>query len=140
MKKRLDLAVQKNCDAVDPDNIDAYENDNGLGLTTKDAINYVAFLGIESHSRGLACGLKNGGQIVPKVLSMVEFEVNEQCVQFNECNKYSGFIAAGKPVFHIEYPSDMTAAGVKSVCDGVGEQGFSTVLKHMGLDEFYETC
>jgi hypothetical protein len=139
MSKRLDLAVQKKCDAVDPDNIDAYENDNGLGLTTKDAINYVSFLTNESHSRGLACGLKNGGKIVPSVLPMVEFEVNEQCVQYNECSTYSAFISAGKPVFHIEYLND-TTTGIQNFCDAAGEEGFSTVIKNIGLDEFYETC
>src|SRR5579859_5536553 len=142
MKNRLDLAVQKKCDAVDPDNIDGYENDNGLGLTTRDAIDYVSFLANEAHLRGLGCGLKNGREIVGNVLSMVEFEVNEQCVQYNECNRYSAFITAGKPVFHIEYLNDTTrnSAGIKSFCDAAGEEGFSTVIKNMGLDEFYETC
>jgi hypothetical protein len=33
MSSRLDMAQQKGCDGVDPDNIDAYGNENGLGLT-----------------------------------------------------------------------------------------------------------
>ena len=140
MKARLDMAVTKNCDAVDPDNIDAYDNDNGLSLTTSDAINYVNFLANEAHSRGLACGLKNGGKIVPSVMSTVDFEVNEQCVQYNECNKYTEFITQGKPVFHIEYPNDTSAVGIQSFCTGANTSGFSTVIKHLGLDEFYETC
>jgi endo-alpha-1,4-polygalactosaminidase (GH114 family) len=70
---------------------------------------------------------------------MVEFEVNEQCVQYNECSTYSAFISAGKPVFHIEYLND-TTTGIQNFCDAAGEEGFSTVIKNIGLDEFYETC
>ena len=32
MLSRLDLAAAKGCDGVDPDNVDGYDNDNGLGL------------------------------------------------------------------------------------------------------------
>lgn len=44
MEWRLDQAVAKGCMAVDPDNIDAYNNDNGLGLTEDDAVDYVSRL------------------------------------------------------------------------------------------------
>ena len=50
-------------------------------------------------------GLKNAGAIITAVLPVVDFSVNEQCVQYNECATFQPFIAAGKPVFHIEYPA-----------------------------------
>jgi len=40
IEKRLDLAVEKSCDAVEPDNIDAYQNKNGFNLTYEDQIKY----------------------------------------------------------------------------------------------------
>ncbi len=40
MRARLDLAVEKGCDGVDPDNVDAYSNDSGFPLTSEDQINY----------------------------------------------------------------------------------------------------
>ncbi|KAL8784318.1 MAG: hypothetical protein Q9213_004027, partial [Squamulea squamosa] len=61
MLERLDLAAKKGCDGVDPDNVDAYNNDNGLGLTTKDAEDFVNFLANEAHNRNLSIGLKNAG-------------------------------------------------------------------------------
>jgi len=140
MVARIQLAVQKGCDGVDPDNIDAYNNDNGLNLTASDAVNYVTFLTTEAHSRGLASGLKNGGGIVENVLGLVDFEVNEQCVEYNECYLFDGFIGMGKPVFHIEYPNDTSVEAIVPYCTGANETGFSTVIKHMNLDEFYEEC
>jgi hypothetical protein len=107
----------------------------------------------------MTLGLKNAGAIVTAVLPVVDFSVNEQCAQYNECATFQPFIAAGKPVFHIEYPagdgdlqSSVLASGFsgdtkKKFCgmgsdDGKLEamQGFSTVLKKMSLDGWVEYC
>ena len=143
MNTRLDMAVRKGCDAVDPDNVDAYDNDNGLGLTQDDAVNYVSFLSDAAHARNLSIGLKNAGAIIPRVLPQVEFSVNEQCLQYNECDQFQPFIQAGKPVFHIEYPGGVPkvkAGDVKKICGDASAKGFSTVMKEMDLGEAVEYC
>ncbi|KAK4860742.1 hypothetical protein LT330_004473 [Penicillium expansum] len=106
MSSRLDLAQQKGCDGVDPDNIDAYGNENGLGLTEADSIDFLTFLASESHSRGMSIGLKNGGDIIGSVIDKMQWSVNEQCAEYNECDVYAAFTAVNKPVFHIEYSGD----------------------------------
>ncbi|KAK6615411.1 endo alpha-1,4 polygalactosaminidase precursor [Botrytis cinerea] len=106
MQTRLDLAVNQSCDAVDPDNVDGYSNDNGLKLTEDDSIDYMQWLAAEAHGRGLGIGLKNAGEIIDRVLDNVQFAVNEQCVQYQECDTWQAFIDNGKPVFNIEYPKD----------------------------------
>jgi hypothetical protein len=92
-------------------------------------------------------GLKNAGEIIPNVLPLVQFSVNEECVANAECDKFKPFIDANKPVFHIEYPKDSPkiATDVKdSMCsatgDAAGSNNFSTVLKNMDLDGFVEYC
>ena len=143
MLTRLDLAVTKGCDGVDPDNVDGYDNDNGLGLTQADAVDYVEFLADAARSRGLAVGLKNAGEIIPLVLGKMQWAVNEQCVQFGECDTWQPFIEAGKPVFHIEYPDgapDMAAQKVNSICGNSDAKGFETVLKKMDLADWVEAC
>lgn len=143
MRDRLDEAVRKGCDGVDPDNIDPYNNDSGLDLTDDDAADYVRFLADEGHARNLAVGLKNGGAIVDRVLNRVEFEVNEQCLEFNECDDFRPFLDAGKPVFHIEYPSDPRSAEpdtVSSICDDDSTRGFSTLIKELKLGEWSRKC
>lgn len=143
MSQRIALAKSKGCDAIDPDNVDAFDNANGLGLTIDDSIAYVHFLASEAAKLDLSIGLKNAGSIVLSVLDVVHFAVNEQCAQFNECDHFAPFIAQNKPVFHIEYPSGAPAvdAGAKTVCCAPqsGAQ-FSTVLKKLGLDEWVEYC
>ncbi|WP_223144594.1 endo alpha-1,4 polygalactosaminidase [Deferribacter autotrophicus] len=59
MTERLNLAKEKGCDGVEPDNIDDYTNDTGFSITYEDQIAYNIFLSNEAHKRGLAIGLKS---------------------------------------------------------------------------------
>ena len=148
MSDRLDMAKSKGCDGVDPDNVDGYDNDNGLDLTKNDAINYVNWLANEAHSRNMSVGLKNAGAIIPDVIDGMQWSVNEQCAQYDECDTYDAFPQAGKPVFHIEYPKGedtnnnkpVTVQQAKAACDFSDSKNFSTVIKNMNLDNWVETC
>lgn len=148
MQTRLDLAVIKGCDGVDPDNIDAYDNSNGLQLTKNDAIDYVNWLASEAHARGLSIGLKNGGGIIDSVMGNMQWSVNEQCAQYTECDTYAAFTRANKPVFHIEYPKGdstnnddaVTVQQRTAACNAVGAVNFSTVIKNIDLDNWVEYC
>ncbi|KAG9243217.1 putative endo alpha-1,4-polygalactosaminidase [Calycina marina] len=143
MTSRLQLAKSKGCDGVDPDNVDGYDNENGLGLTTYSSVDYLGFLADNAHSLNLSIGLKNGGAIVDSVIQVMQWEVNEQCAQYNECPLFESFIEANKPVFQIEYPSgapNVDASAKRSSCGNSSEQDFSTILKNMDLDEWLEEC
>lgn len=152
MAQRLDLARGKGFDAVDPDNVDAYDNKNGLKLTRDDAVEYVTWLAREARARGLSVGLKNAGDIVPRVLAEVQFAVNEQAVQFGDVDQFLPFVRAGKPVFHVEYPKgededDDRQNDAKDVtgrkrdkCFGARPKGFSTIIKNIRLDQWIQTA
>ncbi|KAJ5196296.1 hypothetical protein N7449_006775 [Penicillium cf. viridicatum] len=111
MSSRLDMAQQKGCDGVDPDNIDAYGNENGLGLMEADSVDFLTFLASESHSRGMSIGLKNGGDIIGSVIDKMQWSVNEQCAEYDECETYAAFTEINKPVFHIEYSGETIESG-----------------------------
>lgn len=112
-------------------------------MTTADSVDFVNYLASQAAARNLSIGLKNAAAIIPEVISPMAWSVNEQCVAYNECDKYRAFIDAGKPVFHIEYPSSAPniASSTKSqICGDSSAAGFSTVLKKMNLDSFVEYC
>jgi hypothetical protein len=70
-------------------------------------------------------------------------QVNEQCVQYGECDLFTPFIDTGKPVFRIEYQSDApdVSSSVKAVnCDVAAASEFASVLKTIGLDAWIDTC
>src|ERR1700753_2688887 len=100
MQTRIALAAEKNCDGIDPDNVDAFGDEVRPGggfnppLTRQDSIDYVTKLSAEAHSRGLAMGLKNAEMILPQVNRHVEFAVNEQCATYyGGCSAYSSFLS-----------------------------------------------
>ncbi|KAG5756254.1 hypothetical protein H9Q69_000591 [Fusarium xylarioides] len=147
MKKRIKLAAQKGCDAIDPDNVDGYQNDNGLKLTKKDSIDYIKFLAAEAAKYNMSTGLKNAGDIISSVLPYVQFSVNEQCVEYSECETFAKFIKAKKPVFNIEYPKGapkVKESDRKAICSKKGKakgtEGSSTVIKKMNLDGWVMYC
>lgn len=96
----------------------------------------------------MGVGLKNSGGIIPDVLDLVDFSVNEQCAEFKECETFSPFIDAGKPVFQIEYPKgapdSIDPQRAQEICSrkgvSAGSENFSTMLKHLDLDGFVQYC
>lgn len=110
MLDRLDLAVSKGCDGVEPDNMDGFGNDTGFPLTATDQLAFNRNLANEAHKRGLAVGLKNDGDQAGELNAYFDFSLNEQCHQYVECDQLQPFIDAGKPVLNAEYTEQDTPA------------------------------
>ena len=91
MYKRLDLAKEK-CSGVDIDNIDR-----------KDHEEYVLNIFKKAKEKGLSVSQKNHVGKIAYFYDYVDTYQNEQCQQYNECDKYKNI---GKPVFNIEYKSN----------------------------------
>lgn len=147
MRSRLKLAKDKGCDGVDPDNVDGYDNENGVGLTEADSVSYVKFLANAAHELNMSIGLKNAGAIIPEVIDQMQWSVNEQCAQYNECDVYEAFIRADKPVFHLEYPKQednnnqrVSTTKTDKACGNAAAQKFSTLIKNMNLDTWVQNC
>ncbi|CZS97674.1 hypothetical protein WAI453_008773 [Rhynchosporium graminicola] len=143
MTSRIQMAKDKGCDGVDPDNVDGYDNDTGFDLTKQQSVDFMTFMAIEAHSRNMSIGLKNAGGIVNSTLPIMQWQVNEQCLQYQECDSFTPFIEANKPVFHIEYPKSapsISSNDNRTFCDKSTDTGFSTLLKNMNLDNWYQTC
>ncbi|KAF2254805.1 glycoside hydrolase family 114 protein, partial [Trematosphaeria pertusa] len=104
MKSRIQEAAKKGCTAVDPDNVDGFsDNQDGFGYDKAAYVDYVNFMAKEAASNNLAIGLKNAIDLIPDVLAVVQFAVNEQCHEYGECDQYKPFTDANKAVFNIEY-------------------------------------
>jgi len=135
MTDRLDLAVQKGCDGVEPDNVDGYINDSGFPLTAEDQLAYNIWLAEEAHDRGLSVGLKNDLDQVGSLLSYFDWALNEQCFQYDECAALLPFIEAGKAVFGVEYELDPSA-----FCPGANAMNFDWLRKNYDLDTWRVSC
>ncbi len=103
IKRRLDLAVEKGCDGVEPDNIDAYENDNGFNIGYNDQLKFNKWLAKEAHKRGLSIALKNNLGQAEELADYFDFAINEECFYYDECGLLLPFIRKGKAVLGVEY-------------------------------------
>ena len=132
MGARMDAAVAKGFDGVDPDNVDGYSNNTGFPLSAGHQITYNQMLASEAHNRGLAVALKNSAELVVDLVDDFDFSVCEQCFEYNEETMYSPYITAGKPVFNIEY--------LQKECTAAQALSFYQVLKTLDLDATRDPC
>ncbi|ALS33979.1 hypothetical protein PTRA_a2941 [Pseudoalteromonas translucida KMM 520] len=143
MASRLDLAVQKGCDGVEPDNVDGYMNNSGFNLTANDQLVFTRFIANQAHTRGLAVGLKNNLHQVNELHNYFDFAVNEQCYEYQECELLTPFINSNKAIFHVEYNSKYShgSTELNNMCDDAINRQFSTLVLPINLDdEFRISC
>lgn len=143
MKSRLDLAKQKGCDGVEPDNMDGYQNKPGFKLTADDQLAYNRFIANEARARGLSVGLKNALDQIPDLVSYYDFAVNEQCFAYDECDTLMPFVEQGKPVLHAEYRDNYVqdVDAREAMCIESTNRQFSSLVLPLGLDDqFRYSC
>jgi hypothetical protein len=141
MTSRMDLCKSKGFDGIEPDNIDAYSQgkaETGFPLTYADQLAYNKWFAAEAHNRGLSVGLKNDGDQVNDLVSTFDWVIAEDCFHYNECEVYSPFISANKPVFAAEYTS--TGATTSSFCSKAKQLNVSAILKKLDLDAWVTFC
>lgn len=135
VESRLDTAVSKGCNGVDPDNVDGYENNTGFPITYNDQIAFNTFLASEAHQRGLAVGLKNDLNQIKDLVSVFDWVIYEECFSLNECDLLLPFVEAGKPVFLIEYEFSP-----QEFCAQANRMNFNALHKNLDLDAYRVTC
>lgn len=135
MVARFDMCSRKGFDAIEADVVAAYRGDTGFLITTQDQLAYNRMLADLAHQRGLSIGLKNDLDQVSELLDDFEFAVNEQCVEYHECQKLSPFIRAKKAVFHVEYHLRNA-----DFCPQAKANHFSSMRKNLNLDARREPC
>ena len=138
MLARLDECAAKGFDAVEPDNMQIWDNDTGFPLTYEDQLRFALWLAEESHKRGLAIGQKNTPDQTKDLVDIFDFAITEDAFYYDWAEEMKPYIDAGKPVFAAEYtdlPGDF-----QEFCRQSKELGFSIILKHRDLDSWLEVC
>jgi hypothetical protein len=143
MKLRLDLAQQKGCDGVEPDNMDGYTNKNGVNLTYDEQLKYNKQIAQEAHKRYLSVGLKNDLEQIKLLEPYYDFAVNEQCFEYSECEYMQPFIDNNKAVFNAEYSSKYKYSHIDrdKLCTRADKIKFQTLILPLDLDDkFRYSC
>ena len=136
MQSRLQLAHDKGCDGVDPDNMDGYTNHPGFPITSNEQLAYNRYIANSAHQLGLAVALKNDLNQIGRLVDYFDFAVNEQCFQYAECDLLAPFVDNGKPVLNVEYAQQYIddSAALSALCTDSLNREFSTLVLPLELD------
>src|SRR5579875_605837 len=137
MVARLKICARKGLDAVDPDNIEGYENDTGFHITAAEQLRYNRWIAAEAHRLGLAVFQKNDLNQVRQLEPYFNGAVNEQCNRYKECNLLLPYLRAHKPVLDAEYDPALYPA----FCAADARLGIFGALYNLALNgKIYRPC
>jgi hypothetical protein len=135
MKARIARCARKGFDAVEPDNIDGYQNKSGFPLSGSDQLRYNRWFARRAHKKGLSVALKNDLGQAKALVPDFDFAIVEECFQYRECGKAVPFIHAGKAVLEVEYKLDRS-----DFCSKALALGFSSMKKRLSLEPWRRGC
>lgn len=138
MRARFQHCADLGFKAIDPDNVDAYQNDSGFPLTAADTLAYMRALADEAHALGLMIGQKNVPDLTPQLVGTFDFAVVESCHKQGWCDRMLPYAAAGKPVFAIEYKDQNPR--FKDACTWGKANGVDFILKKRALNSWLKAC
>jgi hypothetical protein len=140
---RLAKARSAGADAIEFDNVDAYQNKTGLSITAATQEQFDAAIANLAHANGFAVGLKNDLGQANDLQPYFDFAINEQCWQFRECNFPPPGLQAwpsadGKAVFNVEYK--LTTSKFCPQANSAS-YNFNSILKDVNLFDIpYTPC
>ncbi len=82
MTARLRMCARKGFDAVEPDNMDGFENDTGFHITGRQQLRYDEWVAAEVHSLGMAVLEKNDPEQARALEPYFDGVLDEQCNQY----------------------------------------------------------
>jgi len=133
IKSRMQKAVDSNCDALEVDNLDAYQSRDVKGvwsdpISESDTVEFAKWLAKTAHELGITIGLKNIVGLIDNLIDDFDFALNESCDKYkNECKLYKNFVAAGKAVFGITYGNFDSL--LPNLCKELNGAGISLIVK-----------
>lgn len=136
MKKRIELAKEKGCSGIDPDNVDGYSNNTGFNLTAQDQLSYNRFLADTAHKNNLVIALKNDLNQIQELEPYFDLSVNEQCQFYDECHLLKPFKDNNKLIINIEYDDSFLASNTNKakLCQTAKDNGLQTKVLTIELD------
>lgn len=129
MRKILNMAAEKQCNAVQPDNVNGFERDsyctgfeqcetctqpdedwNAMDVCAADFdawLDFNRWLAREAHCRGMGIAMSSNKYQADLLSRSHDFVIADSCLEFDECRPYAPFSNRGKAVLDVEYDLDV---------------------------------
>lgn len=139
MLARFTVCRDKGFNAVEPDNLDSYQNDPGFPTSADDQIAYNEWIAGTVHGLGLAVFQKNDLDQITTLQPDFDGILDEECNHYSECAALAPYSAADKPVWNAEYAED--GATTASFCASDVGAGITGALFSINLDgSLFQPC
>lgn len=135
LEARFDRCRRKGFDAVEPDNVDGYDNETGFSISYEDQIRFNRWVARAVRGRGMSVALKNDAAQARDLVRFFDFAIVEECFEQRACDAYRPFVRAGKAVFAAEY-----ATRPSRFCRQARRLKISAIYKRPTLGAFRRTC
>lgn len=144
MQDRIAMCASKGFDAVEPDEIDGWENSSGFPLTYNDQLTYNRAVAGWIHAAGLTAIQKGDIIQTRDLVDYFDATLNEECFQYNECSNpwnpttgqtqigLQAYTAQNKAVWVAEYKK-YTTRRWSSICATSATQHWNTARYALGL-------
>lgn len=141
MKARMQMCKDKGFDAIEPDEIDGWENDTGFPITYQDQIVYNIALARWAHEIGMSIGQKGDTVQTRDLVGHFDWTLNEECYAFNECTTVYDpllnkdfpslqlYVQANKAVFIAEYKAYTSSVWASKCADSTANRFNTTRFK-----------
>jgi hypothetical protein len=131
------MCRRKGFDALEPDNIDGWENGTGFAISAAQQVAYDIWVARTAHRLGLAVFQKNDPEQTSTLEPYFDGALDEQCRQYDECGDLQRYVHAGKPVLDAEYESSL----FPGFCAADAADGIMGALFDTSLDgSLYRPC
>jgi hypothetical protein len=125
---RFKMCRTKGFDAVEPDNMDGWENSTGFKISAAQQLAFNEWVAADVHSHRMAAFQKNDPEQATQLQPYFNGMIDEQCNQYGECDSVKPYLTAGKPVLNAEYQTR------GSYCTADNRAGIMGAIFDLNLD------
>ncbi|MFZ1996037.1 MAG: endo alpha-1,4 polygalactosaminidase [Solirubrobacteraceae bacterium] len=137
MRARFAMCARKGFDAVEPDNMDGFENPTGFRIRAPQQLAFDDWVARTVHGLGMAVFEKNDPEQARALEPHFDGVLDEQCNQYHECAAFRPYLRAGKPVLNAEYRRSL----YPGFCANDRRLGISGALYALDLNgTLFEPC
>jgi len=141
LKSRINMILSKGFDAVEPDNIDSYDNDSGFDISLDDTKRYCDYLIALAHQNGLGIGQKNVPELADTYSKQFDWVLTEDAFADKFQDDLKSYISLNKPVFAVEYTDRTSQSSFSStICPKAKSLGYFALLKRRSLEKWSFNC
>ncbi len=141
LNSRVRMIINKGFDGLEPDNLDAFDNETGFDIKIADTKKYVDYLIALAHDNGLSIGQKNVSNLTAEYAAKFDWALTEDAFEQGWQNDMTPYIELNKPVFATEYTDVTTQKKFQDdYCPKAAKLGFTAILKKRDLDKWIYKC